>query len=364
MKVFYCVRDLSQVHSCIYNMYLIRQVGYEVVPILGATTEELNGILARNSIQTEYFSLSKKMSHWKYFLRLNRCFFKNMKEGLKTYRKGDLVIIGTADSALFAYPLYIKKRFVICLLEMHENQSKLQNFLRHVCNKADSVICCEMNRARYAQFSWGLKQRPFVISNKPYGFSQVSEQISEHSTHALSQINGKRTILYQAWHIHQTDVISNLLRALALLNEEIVLVIMGIVDSCVDKSALSSIYPNIIWAGHIPAPKHLEVTRSIDIGVAMYSETSLNNMFCAPNKTFEYTSFGKPVLCNDIPGLVETIGLNDAGTCVNWNSPQDIASGISLILSNYDEYSKNAKSFYEREDNVEKMRIILSSLSE
>ena len=362
MKIFYCVRDLSQMHSCIYNMYLIKQLGREVIPILGATTKELNGILSNHNIDTKYFSLSKKMSHLRYFLRINYCFFKNMRKGLKEYRKGDLIIIGTADAALYSFPLYFKKRFAICLLEMHEKQPKLQRFLKYICNKANAVICCEVNRARYAQFKWNLDQRPFVISNKPYGFLRSTGKLSEESNRVISQIKGRKAILYQAWHIHQTDVIINLLRALALINEDVALVIMGIVDPCVNKSSLESIYSNIIWAGHIPAPKHLEVTKRIDIGVAMYSETSLNNLFCAPNKTFEYSSFGKPILCNDIPGLVETIGLKKAGICVNWNSPQAIADGIRIILSNYDEYSRNAKNFHEKEDNLVVMRNILSNI--
>lgn len=361
MKIFYCVRDLSQIHSCIYNMYLIKQLGYELIPILGMTTAELNKVLINNDIEPKYFAFKKKLPHWKYFIRMNSSFYKNMLSGLKEYRSGDLVIMGTADSAFYGYPLYLKKRFIICLLEMHENQPLLQKFLGYICKKAESVVCCEINRARYAKFKWNLRERPFVISNKPYGFQQSSRSISDQSANVISKINGRKSILYQAWHIHQTDVIVNLLRALALVNEDIVLVIMGIVDSCVNKEELESIYPHIIWAGHIPAPNHLEVTKNIHIGVAMYSERSLNNLFCAPNKTFEYSSFGKPVLSNDIPGLVETIGINNAGICVNWDDPMAISNGIKKIFSDYNKYSSNAISFYSKEDNVEVMRNILRS---
>ena len=364
MNIFYCVRDLTQIHSCIYNMYLLKQLGHNVIPVLGVTNENLNSVLLKNNITPLYFSLSKSIAHWKYFLRVNYCFFKNIRKGLKGYKKGDLIVMGTADSALYGYPVYLKKRFAICLLEMHENQPILQKFLKYICGKASAVICCEINRARYAQFRWGLKKRPFVISNKPYGFPCVTDSISEQSRNVISQLKGKKSILYQAWHIHQTDVICNLLKALSMVNNDVVLVIMGIVDSCVDKAKLEQIYSNIIWAGHIPAPKHLEVTKNIDIGVAMYSETSLNNMFCAPNKTFEYSSYGKPILCNNIPGLVETVGLNKAGACVNWNNPKDIATGIITIFNDYEVYTKNAINFYKKEDNLEVMRCIIDDISE
>lgn len=362
MRIYYSVRDLSQMHSCMYNMLMLKDLGHELIPILGFTTDELNSILVAHGITVKYYSLRKQLPHWKYFILNNYHFIRQMKKGLRDLRDDDVIFVGTADSALYSFPLFINKRYVICLLEMHENQRFLQRVLKLLCSKAEAVICCEINRARYAQFKWKLNSRPYVVSNKPYGVSQPTEISSELSVEINKRIAGRKSILYQAWHIHQTDVLLSLIRALAMLKDNIVLVVMGIVDPCVDVESLEKIYSSIIWMGHIHAPNHLAVTKQIDIGVAMYSEKSLNNLFCAPNKTFEYSCFGKPVLCNDIPGLIETIGINNAGVCVAWDNPSMIAYAIKRIFSNYDYYSNNAKAFYGRENNLKELKRVIEDL--
>ena len=134
-------------------------------------------------------------------------------------------------------------------------------------------------------------------------------------------------------------------------------------DNPDDKERISSIYPNIVWTGHISAPMHLEVTSYAMVGVAVYAENSLNNLFCAPNKTFEYASFGIPTICNDVPGLVETIGIKRAGVCVDWNDVGSIKCGIENLFASYDFYSKNAKEFYCSEDNKAILNKIILDIS-
>ncbi|KAA6307134.1 hypothetical protein EZS27_041199, partial [termite gut metagenome] len=38
------------------------------------------------------------------------------------------------------------------------------------------------------------------------------------------------------------------------------------------------------------------------IGIVSYAFDDLNHVFCAPNKTWEYTGFGIPMLGNNAPG--------------------------------------------------------------
>ena len=77
-----------------------------------------------------------------------------------------------------------------------------------------------------------------------------------------------------------------------------------------------------------------------------YDFVVLNAIFCAPNKTWEYTGFGIPVLCHDIPGLRYTIGQYKAGVCADMDDTEAIKAAITEMDSNYEEYSQNAIAFY------------------
>ena len=92
----------------------------------------------------------------------------------------------------------------------------------------------------------------------------------------------------------------------------------------------------------------MEVTSCADIGVAVYQENSLNNLFCAPNKIYEYAGFGIPTIGNDIPGLVDTIQRFGAGECVQWSDVSAIEDAIQKVYQNYDEYEKRSAFFYEQ----------------
>ena len=58
--------------------------------------------------------------------------------------------------------------------------------------------------------------------------------------------------------------------------------------------------PDLIHISHIDAPEHLDVTSHAYVGLVTYSYKSLNNIFCAPNKIWEYAAFGVPLVCSPL----------------------------------------------------------------
>ncbi len=127
-------------------------------------------------------------------------------------------------------------------------------------------------------------------------------------------------------------------------------------------NAIKNIYKDTIYLGFFPAPTHLQITSYAHIGVANYDYSSLNNLFCAPNKIYEYAGFGIPILGNDVPGLQYTIGTARAGVCADFLNRKSIIDALMEIEENYTEYSKNAVKFYESNDNLEIMKKIVNSV--
>ena len=110
-------------------------------------------------------------------------------------------------------------------------------------------------------------------------------------------------------------------------------------------------YNKTIVMSYIPAPYHLEVTSHAFVGILIYTPvygtftSPLNSIYCAPNKIYEFSQFGIPMIGNDIPGLRYTIDYNQMGVCVETMNTDSFARAIQKITENYSTYSMNAIDF-------------------
>ena len=86
------------------------------------------------------------------------------------------------------------------------------------------------------------------------------------------------------------------------------------------------------------------------MGIICYDSSILNNAFCAPNKIYEYSAFGKPVLGNNIPGLKVLEDMR-FGKVVDENNAESIMTAIKDIEKAYSDYSESAGLFYSKCDN-------------
>lgn len=267
------------------------------------------------------------------------------KESIKILRKQkdseSLIWLGTADSAIAISDKLKNKNYVLNILELYDNNKFYRENLAKIVNNAKAIICCEYNRANIMRSWYNLEKTPYVIPNKPYqnNFNQIQE-----NKDIIDKIKNKKIILYQGMISADRDLV-NLAKALKEINSNYWLVLMGR-DYNNSVSKIKSNYEKTIYLGYIPAPEHLLYTQYAYIGIANYDYSCLNNVFCAPNKIYEYTGFRIPVLCNDIPGLYYTIGKSKAGVCIDFNNISEIKNGIEKIEKNYDEYSNNANKFY------------------
>ena len=115
-------------------------------------------------------------------------------------------------------------------------------------------------------------------------------------------------------------------------------------------------YKKTIVMPYIVAPYHLEVTSHAFVGILIYTPvygtftSPLNSIYCAPNKLYEFSQFGIPMIGNDIPGLRYTIEYNHMGVCVQKMNTESFSQAIKNIADNYEKYSENAITFYKADD--------------
>ena len=130
-------------------------------------------------------------------------------------------------------------------------------------------------------------------------------------------------------------------------------------DAHVEK--IKAVYSDVEYVSYIPAPYHLEITSYAHIGIVFYRNDALNKVFCAPNKIYEYSGFGIPMLANDIPGLKNTVGNAGAAECMELKA-NNIINAIQNIEADYDTYSENAKKFFAGTDNLKTMEKLMRKI--
>lgn len=225
--------------------------------------------------------------------------------------------------------------------------------LAKLAHTAHKVIVCEYNRAQITQAWFKLTERPLVVSNKPMesGFVRNSEIThSEQARKTLLDLKNKKIILYQGV-VDKERPIESIAKAVEEMDDGFVFMVMT-GSSCEHLKQ----YKKTIVIPYIPAPYHLEVTSHAFVGILIYTAvygtftSPLNSIYCAPNKIYEFSQFGIPMIGNDIPGLKYTIGYNKMGVCLDRLDTGHFKRAIQNISDNYAQYASNAMAFYNSDN--------------
>ena len=227
---------------------------------------------------------------------------------------------------------------------------------------ANSVLIeSEINRARMLQKDKGLKTLPFVLPNKPYGHPRTRNMTVQDAEAAkiVSSWKNKTVFLYQGSLGEDRKGIVDMIEWICEGFPNSVMAVMSPWSPKIDE--ISARHKNFSYVPFVRAPHHLEITSHATIGLAVYTAdqvagiSPLNGLYCAPNKTFEYCGFGIPLLCNNPPGLRDSVGKAGAAICLPELTRESVVAGINKLISDYHEYSGRAKAFF---DSIDLVRII------
>lgn len=366
-KIVYILKPSVDIYPpCVSQIRIIKDLGYEIEVWFGhcgVATRSLLEASGVSMIQLRFApdSTTSKVGKLRNWLEYRHAVLKKMKA---EDRDHVLFWFGTAESAIPLFPLDRKRRMVMSVLELMDDR-KVSRFLSaHIARKCIAVTACEDNRANIMRFWWNLDRKPFVIPNKPYEI-QISVNAKPSCgevEEALRLIGDRPFVIYQGI-FQNVEYISKIAYALSQGTDMPLLVMMGS-DRRNIVPQIKKIYKNTIYIQHIQSPNHLEITSHALLGVVCYDHSSLNKLYCAPNKIFEYSKFGIPMLANDVPGLIHTVGAYKAGVCVDFDSQEEVAVGIEKLLVGHDEYSSNAINFYNSIDNRETVRRLLEKATQ
>ncbi|KIO68303.1 hypothetical protein B4065_1652 [Caldibacillus thermoamylovorans] len=274
----------------------------------------------------------------------------------------DNSLIWIFDNSLkFVGKKILTKPYVVHFFELYDQlkyHKKIPFFkinLRKVCENAKRVIHCEQNRAFISMARLKLENLPIVIPNKPYydiTFKRNSEITSSKEVRSLiEKLKDKKIILYQGILTLERPL-EEFIKAVDKLGDDYAFVVLSSGENI--YRGLNS--KNYYFIPFISPPYHLEVTSHAYIGVLSYYPTykeissPLNALYCAPNKLFEYSMFGIPMIGNNIPGLNQPFEKFNCGMTVKEVKEEHIIKAIRNIEKKYCQMSANSMELYNSVD--------------
>ncbi|MCW3159870.1 glycosyltransferase family protein [Chryseobacterium oryctis] len=306
-------------------------------------------------------SFKKKIQTW----------WKYRKEVLKELslpeNNNRIVWFVDADSIapLLYSNIFDRINYVMHVLEMYDHSSFYKYVLNKYITTSKRLIVCEENRAAIFNLWFKPKKYPVVLPNKPYKLlddKKAGEFLKENHSELYDSLikNHKKIVLYQGLISPERDL-TFILKAVNELGEDFIPVIMGRDFGMLEH--YKKICPRLVHISFIPSPQHLYITSLARIGILMYDPISLNQIFCAPNKIFEYSGYGVPVIGNNIPGL--SVPFQKFGCGRIFGTSNDVAEIKNMILEidqNFDQYSQNSFIMFNAVDNKAIIKSVLEEV--
>lgn len=347
---------------CLSQVLYLNDLGIDLEVYHGVESEAINEIFETRGIVHRTLRSDRKNRNRLQSMKTMIAYHFEIERIVATYPKDTLFWFGTCEAAMGAYHSLKTCKFVLSVLELYNQGSAYDKFLKKYLAKAQAVLCCEKHRAEIMKVYYNLKKTPYILPNKPYELKEkLHTELPAQIKARVRFLQDKFVVLYQGI-ITPDRPLEKIAEALRKIGDDNnYFVVLGDASEKM-KERLTAIYDKIIFMGYIPSPQHLSVTSIADIGIANYDYSCLNNLFCAPNKIYEYAKFGLPMLTSQNIGLTETVGHYQCAECIDFTDADCIAEGICKIKRHKADYVENAIRFYNDCDNANVMNEIVNTL--
>jgi len=239
---------------------------------------------------------------------------------LWSYLSPSPIVVTTSISRRWLTLLSPKTKFVYYALEVVSGDSKRAAFL---ASRFPSMIVLAPNKWRLAHIvnSSILNAKSVQSGVIPNYAPILREPVKALSNNIHVLIQGQ--IGYQTYGLE-------LLKALPLLDSNINVSIYGPLDAeC--NAYLQSIMPiaNVKYYGHVLRAELRRAQREASIGVCLWRQIDLATEYAAPNKFYEYLSWGIACITSDNKSLHEEYRQHPYGAILNHVSEESISCAIN-----------------------------------
>ena len=285
----------------------------------------------------------RKLAYWAGFHRA-------VWDHLRGAPRDTVLWISSLEAAVCLGPSLRSRRYVLHCHELYDREYRFRVPMGWFLRGAIGVVSPDPSRAAILRSWCRLKESPVTIPNKPAFHPRERTPIESAGLPGpvAERIRKARRVAIYQGHIAPDRDILPVADALSRLGDDWLFLVMGR-----DEGSLSALKSRCLAAVHVPfrsAPAHLSVTAQAHIGVLAYDYSSLNNVFCAPNKLWEYSGFGMPMLAQDLPGLRYWIEGNRAGRCVDFGRIDIIIEALREIDRHCEEMGRRSRAMFDSVD--------------
>jgi glycosyltransferase involved in cell wall biosynthesis len=199
---------------------------------------------------------------------------------------------------------------------------------------ADSIIMVSNGCAQFTAEKYGVPL-PAVIMNTP-DFDPEESEVRD-LREGLS-IPAENIVLVHQGSLQRNRGIEQSIEAVRSI-PNVTYVIIGYgqhrpyLEDFVLKSGLSE---KVKFFGPVPADELIEWTASADIGICTIVGKTKSYLYAMPNKLFEYTMAGLPVVASNYPDMGQFVSDNKMGVTCDPESLESITTAISVLVNDFE----------------------------
>jgi len=229
------------------------------------------------------------------------------------------------------------------------------------------VIAANYQRGKIMQDHYKLQMLPLVILNIPNLSDRLISDISNlKSKYPQLNIldNSLFTFVYQGaiTSIRKLEKIFSVI--VEIPNSQLVIIGGGEAEyiKLLNNYFLELGYDRVTFLGKIAPDDMYGIMQYCDFGIISYSMDDYNNLYCAPNKIYEYAAFGLPMITSNHTLFKEIFREYRIGVAVEVEQDNNVSEYFSSIMA----IKKEEKSFlsfsrFLSDNNFEDVRAKLLS---
>lgn len=300
--------------------------------------------------------------NWKLFQKL-----------LSITKDGDILLANDVDAVLPNY-LVSKIKKVELVFDSHEIFSEAPTLYNRPMRKAIWKFIERFTLPNIQHFytvsngyaDWFEKEygkRAVIIRNVP----NITPLLDTELKIQLPELKpGEKVLIYQGV-INFSRGIDKMIEAMQFVNN-VQLWIIGNGPKKAEFEGLTTqlnLQDKVKFLGSIPPSQLKLVTPKADLGLSLEEDYGISYRYALPNKIFDYTHAGIPILGTYLPEIKQTIEEFGIGKTISTHDPKEIAELIQEMLTEgkapYQENLAKAAQVFNWENEEDKLREIYSA---
>lgn len=202
------------------------------------------------------------------------------------------------------------------------------------------VVAANTQRAQLMKEHYNLKVSPTVVRNIPMPNPVGrAEGVKSGAIQLSRREPGEKLLVYQGV-VSESRRLGDFIEAMVLLPSWYRMIVIGDgpgFQKLVAQVQELGLTERVELLGRVDRSLLPDILHQCDIGIVTYPYVGLNNIYCAPNKVFEYAQSGLPMIATSQPPLLELFAAYNIGRTVDLSSRMNPAELIARAIIELDD---------------------------